>query len=55
MVGKIIELGNITYVFFKNDIIVGYKIKAKGLMIDIRDQSDCKTLILDKGKTDENQ
>jgi len=40
MVGKIIELGHITYIFFKNDIIVGYEIKAKGLMIDLRDQSE---------------
>jgi hypothetical protein len=55
VVGKIIKLGNIAYIFSKNEIIVGYKIKAKGLMIDLRDQSDCKTLILDKGKTDENQ
>ncbi|SDN13747.1 hypothetical protein SAMN05443253_108167 [Bacillus sp. OK048] len=30
--------------------------KVKGLMIELRDQSEkIKTLILDKGKTDENQ
>jgi hypothetical protein len=40
VVGKIIELGLVTYVFLKNGIIVGYEIKAKGLMIDLRDQSE---------------
>ena len=40
MVGKIIELGRITYIYIKNGIIVGYEIKAKGLMIDLRDQSE---------------
>ncbi|WP_302847226.1 hypothetical protein [Bacillus sp. OK048] len=40
----------------ENGIIVGCVMKVKGLMIELRDQSEkIKTLILDKGKTDENQ
>jgi hypothetical protein len=29
-----------SYVFIKNGILVGYEMKAKGHMIDIREQSE---------------
>jgi hypothetical protein len=54
-VGKIIGLGIIVYIIIKNGILVGYKIIGKGLMMCLRGQSENKTLILDKGKTGENQ